>query len=305
VYKKCVVLVLSLALSTSALAQESGLKRPEVSSVELLSRIDKLEKRVLGMQKQSFSGDGNSVSNANLENQLEEVYQQIKNIRGDIEELQFEQNKLNEKFMKFTADIEYRLSETSQNKNKDDIDNEKRLANIGDQLHNKDFLSGSDQEALEAKKKDGDSTSTASPSAMAEKPASSNKTPEEEYQEAYSALKERDYKRSEKLFEAFVEKNSKHPLAGNSYFWLGEISTQKSDFDNAAIRYLKGYQLSPKGTRAPDNLLKLAESLAGLHKKSEACLTLAKLSKEFPNASNTIKKKAEEKNTELKCNLDK
>lgn len=304
-YKKCVILILTLILSTHCLAQDTDLKSLGVSNFELIRRIEKLERMLLEMPKPHFSGAPNSISNANIENQLEEVYQQIKNIRGDIEELQFEQNKLNEKFMKFTADMEYRLSEISQNKKRDDIDDQKRLANIQDQLHSKDFLSGSDPKALDAKKKDRYSDSTVLQKPDREKSTISHKSPNEEYQEAYSALKERDYKRSEKLLEAFVKKNSNHALAGNAYFWLGEIATQKSDFSNAAIRYLKGYQTSPKGTRAPDNLLKLSESLASLNKKSEACLTLAKLSKEFPNASNPIKKRTAERNKELKCNLDK
>ncbi|MDJ1407066.1 MAG: tetratricopeptide repeat protein [Candidatus Midichloria sp.] len=66
----------------------------------------------------------------------------------------------------------------------------------------------------------------------------------------------------------------------------------KQEYDKAAVEYLKGYQVRATSVRAPDNLLKLAESLFKLGKRQECCVTIAKLNKEFPNISISIKRSA-------------
>ena len=90
-------------------------------------------------------------------------------------------------------------------------------------------------------------------------------------------------------------------LAGNSYYWMGEIFFQERKFDKAAIEYLRGYQANIRGSRAADNLLKLGMSLAKLEKRKEACTTYLKLEKEFPNTTNMIKKKNKAELEKLRC----
>jgi tol-pal system protein YbgF len=125
---------------------------------------------------------------------------------------------------------------------------------------------------------------------------------EQEYQDAYSMLKSKDYKRARDAFRAFVQKYPESDLIGSSYYWIGETLFAQNDFEKAAVEYLKGYQVAMRGMRAPDNLLKLAKSLAKMNgHKQEACLTLKKAQTEFPGAQNAIKKQIEEDFQALKC----
>ena len=57
----------------------------------------------------------------------------------------------------------------------------------------------------------------------------------------------------------------------------------------AAEVFLDGYQKDPKGSKAPDMLLKLGMSLARLEKTREACAAFARLTADFPKVSAGIK----------------
>lgn len=246
---------------------------------------------------------------ASLYAQIDELKEQIRTVRGDIEQLQFENAKLNEKFTKFSSDIEFRLTETEREKAKPKGDSV--LDNIDLYLDNDRLV------------KTGEPTPTANnhPAAsqvpQKEQPTSDSKQPikpdnfvakktkeknmEQDYQDAYSYIKDKQYKKAQDLFKAFVENYPDSSLLGSAEFWLGETYYLSNDFKAAAVEYLKGYQASMRGSRAPDNLLKLAKSLAKLDKKKEACTTLMKLKKEFPKASNVIKKQMEEDIKTLRC----
>lgn len=296
------------AYAMQTLEDSMEMRKPKVvaPSDNISGRIDRLEQNIAAMQKQLYSANSkplarnitNAAPTANV--QLDEIYQQIRSLRGEVEQLQFEFTKINEKFSKLSSDIEYRLNDLSHNNNTENKDIQK-LSSVDEQLNQDHFLEGSDQAALADKKREENKENKNEKKQDKISALSDSANPEEQYQEAYSFLKERDFDRSEKLFLSFVEKNKNHQLVGNAYFWLGEIALQKNDFNGAAVRYLKGYQQNQKGTRAPDNLLKLAESLVALKKNKEACMTLIKLKKEFPNAASAIQKKAEEKSKNLAC----
>ena len=55
----------------------------------------------------------------------------------------------------------------------------------------------------------------------------------------------------------------------------------RAAYVQAAEVFLEGYRSDPKGTKAPDSLLKLGMSLSGLDKKREACAAFNKLIKDY------------------------
>jgi TolA-binding protein len=63
----------------------------------------------------------------------------------------------------------------------------------------------------------------------------------------------------------------------------------RAAYVQAAEVFLEGYQADPKGSKAPDSLLKLGMSLSGLDKKREACAAFDKVAKDFPGASAGIR----------------
>jgi len=119
-------------------------------------------------------------------------------------------------------------------------------------------------------------------------------TAKEQYAYAFGLLRQANYDKAEVALQEFVELHPKDKLTGNARYWLGETFYVRAAYVQAAEVFLESYQTDPKGPKAPDSLLKLGMSLAGLDKKREACAAFDKLSKDYPNASagisNTVKR---------------
>ncbi len=123
----------------------------------------------------------------------------------------------------------------------------------------------------------------------------------DQYEKALELLRANKYAEAEKAFREFIKGNKDTELASNSYYWLGETFYARESFQQAAVQFLKGYQDYQKGGKAPDNLLKLAMSLRKLKKDKEACATLDKLKKEYPNADKDLLAKVYTERQEIRC----
>ena len=136
-------------------------------------------------------------------------------------------------------------------------------------------------------------------------PASSSALPagsaSEQYNFAFGLLKQADYPAAEAALKSFVRQHPDDGLAGSAQYWLGETYYARGNYAEAAIAFAEGYKRYPKGTKAPDNLLKLGVSLARANQKQNACTALAQLDHDFPNPGNTIKERAKEEKKKLGC----
>ena len=148
----------------------------------------------------------------------------------------------------------------------------------------------------------------AAPPATAAKPADTKVAalppgagPEKQYEHAFELLSKADYDRSEKEFREFLAKNKSHNLAGNAQYWLGETYYVRNKFVEAASAFAEAIQKYPKGTKAPDSLLKLGMSLAQLKQNADACTAFGQLMTKFPDASASIKRRAETERRRLNC----
>lgn len=122
----------------------------------------------------------------------------------------------------------------------------------------------------------------------------------EQYEYAFNLVRT-DYAQAEVALKEFMAKHPSDPLVGNAQYWLGETYYVRHDFQQAAVAFLNVYQKFPKNPKAPDSLLKLGLSLSGLGKKPEACAALAKLGKDFPDAAETLKRRATAERGKLGC----
>lgn len=137
--------------------------------------------------------------------------------------------------------------------------------------------------------------------ALPDKPADYGLTASEHYDYAFGLLREAEYDKAQTAFESFLTKYPKDRLTPNAKYWLGETLYVRENYDQAAVVFAESFEVAPKGSKAPDSLLKLAMSLAKLERKADACATLKALSGQFPNASPAIRANAEQTGKELKC----
>ena len=73
------------------------------------------------------------------------------------------------------------------------------------------------------------------------KTATPQKTPKEQYDDAYKLLREGNHIAAEKAFLKFIENNPKHDLAGNANYWLGETYYARGQYEQAAPIFAEGF----------------------------------------------------------------
>ena len=157
----------------------------------------------------------------------------------------------------------------------------------------------------EVKKAQGRSSTVASISEQAQKsiptPVLPKGTPKEQYTYALNLLRQANYDQAEIALKQFIEMHSGGSLAGNARYWLGETYYVRADYQTAAQVFFEAFQNSPKGTKAPDMLLKLGMSLARLGKTNEACATYDKVESDFATSSPRIKSAVSRQRQQIRC----
>lgn len=256
----------------------------------VVDRIDRMERDMQNMQMEVFRGDGSAPEGARkggnldssalsrLDSRLSTLEKSMRDLTGKVEELNHgmaNQQKFQDKAL---TDMELRLQGLEQ-----------KLQALNAPAQNPGELAINNAPA--------DLTQPIVPPTQ---PAA-NSDPKVLYDQSIAQLQKADYVGAETAFRDFIKQNPDHALTGNAQYWLGESFYVRGDFKSAAVEFLKAYKQYPKGTKAPDSLLKLGLSLANLENKKEACASFGKLSKEFPNASDSIKARADGEAKKLKC----
>lgn len=119
--------------------------------------------------------------------------------------------------------------------------------------------------------------------------ASGPQTAKEAYDLAFASLQRKEYEQAEMGFRQFLQSYPRDRQAVDATYWLGESYLQRQRYREAAEQFLKISQGSPKAAKAPESLLKLGMSLNGLGAKEQACATYAKVGVDYPSASNTVR----------------
>ncbi|PPQ26804.1 tol-pal system YbgF family protein [Rhodopila globiformis] len=107
------------------------------------------------------------------------------------------------------------------------------------------------------------------------------RTPELTLQEGNAALARRDYAAAEADAREVLA-NRTSPRAYDAQLLLARSLSGQRQYAQAAIAYDDAYNRSRKGAHAQDALLGLAESLTAINEKKAACDTLNRLRAEFP-----------------------
>ncbi len=242
-----------------------------------------------------------------------EVEEELRRVRGQLEENVFQHQKLVERMNKLQEDIEFRLGRL-----------EKTVPSAGVELS----AAQPEENIYPEPTTPPANTNNAPPSMVSggkgeqkilgtvkirkdEKPADLAKpivdpnpkplSPKDQYNNAFQLLRDKKLPEAISTFEDFISKNPKHELAGNALYWIGEALYVQKNYNEAAGNFLKVYKKYPKNQKAPDSLLKLSMSLAALDKKKEACTTLSELSEKYSSMSSSLKQKASAEKKRLGC----
>ncbi len=126
-------------------------------------------------------------------------------------------------------------------------------------------------------------------------------TPEEVLQAAQQAVASRDYPRAEQAARAGLLAWPESAVTGETKAALGEaLFWQKRYYDAAQVQ-LEAHRTAPEAYTAPDNLLGLGLSLAGLNQREVACATYAEVLKQYPDAAPRLAPRVRDEQAAARC----
>ena len=135
-----------------------------------------------------------------------------------------------------------------------------------------------------------------------EKPKSSDPG-EDEYSYGFRLFDARFYPESQQQLKLFLQKFPRHKRSSFARNLLGRAYMEDGNPREAAGWFLQNYKTEPKGDRAPDSLLNLAESMRQLNDGDRACVALDSFSREYPaEAAGRLKSQYDGTRARLKCN---
>lgn len=113
----------------------------------------------------------------------------------------------------------------------------------------------------------------------------STDNPDELYRNAYNFILSGDYATAEAGFREHIERFPDDPKAADAHYWLGEALLGMEQYRTAAEMFLAANRDYPESSKAPDMLLKLGVSLAALNQRDVACATYAEIGSRYSDLS--------------------
>ncbi len=231
---KALAPILFVALLAAGCATE-----PKVDPVQI--RLDDLDSRVGRIDR--------IVSNQSLvqmANRIDAQQEEIRQLHGQIEELQNENTKLRQEQRNLYTDLDKRLGETA--------------------------------EAAKA------ASAAANALAAATMPPALVGDEQTLYDRAMEQLKARDYGAAAESFRSLAAAFPNGQLADNTQYWLGETYYVTQEYDHAAAAFQRVLGNWPDSRKAPDALLKLGYTQLEQGKAEAGRATLQQVVTRYPDA---------------------
>lgn len=210
---------------------------------QLAARVDRLD-RIF-----------NNQSLSNLSQSQDSMQQQLNDLRGDIQELQHQQQ--------------------IQTKQQRDL-----YSDLNKRLQKLELGAGAAAAAPAAS-----SNSAPAGAASAAAPAAASTADQAAYQQNFDLLKQGRYEAAIGGFTNFIQQYPQSSLVPNAEFWMGEAHYQMNDFQGALVNYQAVLQGYPNSNKAPDALLKIGYSQYAMQNYTAARKTLESVLKNYPGTN--------------------
>jgi len=110
-----------------------------------------------------------------------------------------------------------------------------------------------------------------------------------------------DYDGAEAGFRDYVSRFGDGAKAPEARYWLGKTLSARAAHADAASAYIGAIRGWPATPWAPDAVVELARSLIAMKKPTDACQTLAELSRRYPKAPAAVQSRAAAARGQAKC----
>jgi tol-pal system protein YbgF len=105
------------------------------------------------------------------------------------------------------------------------------------------------------------------------------------YDAAFDLIKARDFPKASQAFTAFLRKYPNSQYAGNAQYWLGEVDLAQGNLPAAAQSFALVGQVYPQHAKVPDALYKLADVELRMGQTAKAKGILQQLVSQYPGSS--------------------
>ncbi len=291
---------------------------------DLRAEVERLKQQMTFLQNQIPQGGAGAAASgggtvaAQTEIRFQQYDQRISQVIGQIEAVELKVNDLADKLDRMQKDTEFRLTELESRAASTPMAADATMSATPDASGATASATPTDPGAPPAPTQPGVMGTLSSdqmqnlpqaPAGAAEQAAAAaagtvilpGDTPQQQYEYATGLVQRGAYAEAEIALKSFLDQHPKDPLAGNAQYWLGETYYVRRDFKSASIAFAEGYQKYPKSAKAPDNLLKLAMSLGQTGRNKDACTAFGQLEKQFPDASQAIKDRAQRAKQRYEC----
>ena len=201
---------------------------------------------------------------------LDRIEEQIRELTGRLERLEFAQRRVAEDAARRFSDIEFRLTELEGG----DVSNLAPVPPLGGV--------GGQQGAEQAQ------------SAVSVSERS-------DLDRAIEDVRQGRYDLAEDRLRGFLTDYPESPLEGEALYWLGQSQFTRGAFQAAARSYLDGYKADRNGSAGIRNLYRLGVTLGRLGQVNEACLTLREVTRQYPQGPAEVLDGAREEADALGC----
>lgn len=131
--------------------------------------------------------------------------------------------------------------------------------------------------------------------------ASGNADADAQFRAGYEALVAGDYAFADDQFGQFMELYPDSAQLVDAANWRGEALIAQSSYAEAADVLVEAYQKAPDHPRAPDILMKLGISLAGVGERETACRTFSEVGTRYPDIIPAFQARLAEEKAKAEC----
>lgn len=289
-------------------------------------RLNRLENEIQTLSRALFRGEelptgvvierADAQANAQVEIRLQQLEQELRDLRGTLEEIRFSNESLQRDVERFKGDLELRIQDLERSGRASnattDTGSKMGYATRNPAINPDDVIIREPPQPLSNATQGGNdftwSSGSSGRSGGVENSLGTLSSPQSGadgattlYERAFALLKNADYNKAQSEFQGFLNQHPDHILAGNAKYWLGETYYVRGEFEDAARLFAQGYQEFPKGSKAADNLLKLGMSLSALGKNEDACIALSQIETGGFRGVDSVLSRAEQEKSRLGC----
>ena len=226
---------------------------------------------------------GNTNANAQIFDLVEMLQQEVQQLRGQVEELNYNLGRLKEDQKQRYLDLDRRIVSLSTAA---PVTKESRVASVTDQTTQPKIVVRQVKVISTAVPiASATETSTTQTQTLAGQAPNDPEAAKIAYKAAYALIRKRQFDASIVALLAFVKNFPQSDLVGNAYYWLGEVYMVQGDASLAVVSFEYVISKFPQHRKIPDALYKAGVAYQNTGNVDKANQLLQRVLAEYPESS--------------------